>query len=145
MVPFNKRKDVSLKTVSTDPHRFVLQTFVWLAQQQGIENPHIDPLLKKFPGNPTDHVRIENLARAVQGFARSAQINHMFGKGVLAPYANEQDFLAAFVGRYEEKAFADVASSKREKAITPQGMARAEADRQKILTGLDMVKGYFDV
>jgi hypothetical protein len=37
----------------------------------------------------------------------------------------------------------DVAGKTRDKAQTPDAIARANADREKILKGLDMVKGLF--
>ena len=37
----------------------------------------------------------------------------------------------------------DVAGKKRDKAQTPEAIARAEQDRQKILAGLKQVKAYF--
>jgi hypothetical protein len=54
-----------------------------------------------------------------------------------------QDFMNKFLQRYEEKAQIDIAGKKRDKAQTPDAIARANADREKIQKGLDMVKGYF--
>jgi hypothetical protein len=37
----------------------------------------------------------------------------------------------------------DIAGKKRDKATTPDAVARANADREKIQQGLNMVKGLF--
>jgi hypothetical protein len=37
----------------------------------------------------------------------------------------------------------DVNSKKRDKAQTPEAQARAEQDREKVLRGLEQIKGYF--
>ena len=67
----------------------------------------------------------------------------MFGHGDLANFASAQDFLQKFLQRYDEKAQIDIAGKKRDKASTPEAVARAKQDRQKIQQGLDTVKGYF--
>jgi hypothetical protein len=142
-VPFSKQKDTEIVTVSTDPETFVLDTFKYLAQQVGIKNPKVDPLLSSNPGNKLDDVKIANLVKSVKGFAVSAQLNGMFGKGALSKFDSAQDFLNKFLARYEEKAMIDVQGKKRDKAQTPDAIARANADREKILKGLEMVKGLF--
>jgi len=67
----------------------------------------------------------------------------MFGKTDLANFSSAGDFLNKFWQRYEEKAMIDIQGKKRDKAQTPDAVARAEEDRKKILQGLKMVKGYF--
>jgi hypothetical protein len=142
-VPFTKQKGTQIVTVSTDPETFVLDTFKYIAQQMGIKNPKVDSMLSRFPGNKLDDVKIANLVNSVKGFANSAQANSMFGQGVLAKFDSAQDFLNKFLSRYEEKAMIDVQGKKRDKAQTPDAIARANADREKILKGLDMVKELF--
>ena len=39
----------------------------------------------------------------------------------------------------------DVNAKKRDKAGTPEAKARAEADRDKVLSGLESVKGLFNL
>lgn len=80
---------------------------------------------------------------AVKGFARSVELNGMFGNGDFANFDSAEDFLNKFLARYEEKAQIDIAGKKRDKAQTPDAIARANADREKIQKGLDMVKGLF--
>lgn len=142
-VPFSKQKDVEVITVTTDPSKFILDTFRYLAQQQGIKQPKIHPLLKKFSGNDINDVRIKKLVNAVKGFAQSAEMNGMFGLGDLAKFDSAADYLNKFWDRYKEKAMIDVEGTKRDKAQTVDALARAENDRNKILQGLDQVQRYF--
>jgi hypothetical protein len=79
----------------------------------------------------------------IKAFAASADMNDMFGQGDLREFSGAQDFIMKFWQRYQEKAMIDVQGKKRDKAQTPDAIARAEADRQKILPGLEQVKGYF--
>jgi hypothetical protein len=142
-VPFSKQKDTKVITVSTNPATFIYDIFMYEAKQLGIDNPQVDPALKKFAGTNIENVRISDLVNGIKAFARSCDMNNMFSQGDLAGFLSGQDFVQKFVQRYEEKAMADVNAKKRDKAATPQAIARAESDRQKVLTGLETVKGYF--
>jgi hypothetical protein len=143
-VPFSKQKGTTVVTVSTEPTTFLLDLFNYLAKQQGIEHPIVDPLLKQYQGLDIDNVKIQNLVNGVKGLARSFTRSRMYGEGELANFADAQEFLQSFVTRYEEKAMLDVNAKKRDKASTPQAIARAEQDKQKVLQGLATVKGYFN-
>ena len=142
-VPFSKQKGTQTVTVSINPNTFVYDMFIYDAKQMGLNNPQVDPLLKQFPGNNPKDVKIATMVNAVKGFARSAELNKMFGKGNFANFTSSEDFLNKFVARYEEKAQIDIAGKKRDKAQTPDAIARANADRESIRKGLDMVKGLF--
>jgi hypothetical protein len=142
-VPFSKQKDTQLQTITTNPTTFIYDTFMYEANQMGIKNPEIDPLLKQFPGTNIDNVKIQNFVNGIKGFARSCELNNMFGQGDLSNFSSADDFIQKFVQRYEEKAMSDVVAKKRDKAATPEARARAEQDRQKVLSGLETVKGYF--
>ena len=142
-VPFSKQKGTQTVTVSTNPQTFIVDVFRYLAQRQKVNDPKIAPMLKQFPGNDTTDVKISKLVNGVKGFAASAQMNNMFGQGDLAEFDSAQDFINKFWQRYQEKAMIDVAGKKRDKAQTPDAIARANADREKILTGLEQVKKYF--
>ena len=142
-VPFSKQKDTQVITVTTNPDTFIYDTFKYEAQQLGIKNPKIDPMLKQFPGNDINNVKISNLVNGVKGFARSCEINKMFGHGDFANFTDAQDFINKFWQRYNEKAQIDIAGKKRDKATTPDAIARAKSDREKIQQGLDMVQGLF--
>lgn len=142
-VPFSKQKNTQVVTVTTSADTFILDTFVYLAQQQGIQDASISPLLKQFPGNDIADVKISKLVQGMKGFAASAQANSMFGRSDLSKFTSSEDFLNKFYQRYEQKAMIDVAGQKRDKAQTPDAIARADQDRKKILQGLNTVKGYF--
>lgn len=142
-VPFSKQKNVQVNTLSTSPDSFVLDIFKHEAKQAGVPNPKVDPLLAKFPGNDPSNVKISNMVNSVKGLAKSIESNNMFGKNDLASFSSADDFIQKFVARYEAKAMDDVNSKKREKANTPEAIARAEADKQKVLSGLEMVKKLF--
>lgn len=142
-VPFSKQKGTKVVTVTTEPASFILDVFRYIAKQQGLRSPQVSDTLKQFSGNDINDVKISKLVNGVKGFAESCELNGMFGKGDLSQYTNAQDFLNKFITRYTEKAMEDVESKKRDKATTPEAKARAEQDRQKVLQGLEMVRGYF--
>jgi hypothetical protein len=142
-VPFSKHKGVQVHTLGTDPKTFIYDIFKYEANQAGVKKPAIDPLLKQFPGNDINNVKISNLVNGVKGFARSCELNRMFGQGDLANFDNAADFIGKFWQRYQEKAQIDIAGKKRDKAQTPEAQARAEQDRLKIQQGLDQVRGLF--
>lgn len=137
-VPFSKQKGTTTKTISINPKTFIYDILKYEAAQAGIENPKVDPLLKQFPGNDINDVKISKLANGIKGLAKSLELNNILGK-----YNSADDFLSQFINNYEAKAMKDVNATKRDKAETPQAKARAEDDKQKVLSGLDMVKGYF--
>jgi len=142
-VPFSKQKGTRTITVSTNPETFILDVFNYEAKQLGISRPQVVPELEQNAGNNIDDVKISRLAAGVKGFARSCELNGMFGQGDLKNFTSAKDFIQKFWQRYEAKAMEDVNSKKRDKAETPQAIARAEQDRQKVLSGLATVKGYF--
>jgi hypothetical protein len=142
-VPFSKMKDTKVVTVTVNPSTFIYDLFEYLAKQMGVKDPKAADLLVQNPGNDINNVKISTLVNGVKGFAQSCQANKMFGQGDLANFSNARDFINKFWARYEEKAMIDVNGKKRDKADTPQAIARADADREKILQGLQTVKGYF--
>lgn len=143
-VPFSKQKGVTLQTLSINPRTFVYDIYKYLHQQiLGKPANQVAPLLKQYPGNNVDDIKIATMVNSVKGFAQSCEMAGLFGKGALQAYSNAEDFLNKFVARYDEKAQIDIAGKKRDKASTPEAIARANADREKIQKGLDMVKGLF--
>ena len=142
-VPFSKQKDTKVVTVTANPRTFIYDIFKYEAEQQNIKNPAVDAMLRQFPGANIDEPKIQHLVNGVRGLAQSFELNNMYGKGDLERYSSAEDFLNQFLQRYEQKAMADVTAKKREKAATPQAIARAKSDREKVLTGLETVKGYF--
>ena len=144
-VPFNKRKDTRTITISIDPVNFILHIFNWIANRQGISNPKIDEELILFSGLKTDMVKISDLVRGIKGFAKSCQINDMFGKGDLMNFTDDNEFITNFINRYTAKAEADINSTKRNKANTHEAISKANSDREKVETGLNMVLKYFTI
>jgi hypothetical protein len=142
-VPFSKQKDTKTVTVSTNPKTWIYDIFKYQAEQMGIDNPTVDPLLKANAGSDIAKVKISVMANGIKGLANSFEANGMFGSGDLAKFSSADDFLAQWMNRYEEKAMLDVTAKKRDKAETPEAKARAESDRKKVLQGLEMVKGLF--
>jgi len=146
-VSFSKQKDVEVQTVTVDPTNYIMDIFRYEYEQITgrplNSQAYIDPMLQQNPGNDINNVKISRLVLGVKGFARSCQKNGLFGQGALANFTDAKDFITKFWQRYEEKAMIDVAGKKRDKAQTPDAIARANADREKILQGLATVKGYF--
>lgn len=137
-VAFTQRKDTEVVTVTTNPKTFVADILKYLKK-----DAIIDPLLKQYPGVNTDEVKISYLVNAVKGLAKSFEVNNMYGQGPLAEFTSAEDFLSKFWARYSEKAMNEINSAKRDKASTPEAIARAEEDKRKVLQGLEMVKGLF--
>ena len=146
-LPYTKtRKDYNLVTLTTDVTHFVRDIFdheYELITGRDPSTAKVDPLLANHPGSDLEDIKISNLVNAVKGLAGSFEANGMYGKGDLAGYANATDFLNKFWAIYEGKAMKDINASKRDKAETPEAKARAQADKDKILKGLKMVKGLF--
>lgn len=141
-VAFTRHKGTKVYTIATNPSTFILDIYNFLCKRQGV-TPEPSTLLKSNAGLNTQDVKISGLVNGVKGFAESAEASGLFGNDLLAGYSGARDFIARFFARYEEKAMNDVNSAKRSKAETPDAIARAEADRQKILSGLDMVRQLF--
>jgi hypothetical protein len=143
-VPFSKQKGTETITVTTEPETFLIDILMYEAEQQGIPHPIINPRLRRFKGASLDNIKIQDLVEGVKGLAHSFGANMMYGEGDLANFEDGDDFLNKFIARYEQKAMLDVNAAKRDKAQTPQAIARAEQDKQKVLSGLATVKGYFN-
>lgn len=145
-VPFNLRKDVTVHTLSIDPTTFVLDIFHYLAKEQNITNPIIDPLLLEYPGERLDEIKIVTLVNSIKGLAKSIEANQMFKNitflqdATIDQIKDSNDFLKAFWIKYESKAMKDINSEKRDKKETPEAILRAENDVKRILSGLEMVK-----
>lgn len=146
-VSFSKQKGTQTITVSTNPDMFIRDIFNYeyekITGKPVNERIKVDPLLARFSGANLDDPKIAGLVNGVKGLARTFELYRLYGQGDLAQFASAQDFLARFQARYEEKAMIDLAGKKRDKAETPDAKARAEKDKEKILNGLQMVKGLF--
>ena len=138
------RKNYELVTVSTDIENFVSDIFKHEAELQGISKPKIDRLLQQHPGANIQVIKINDLVNAVQGLAKSFELNDMYGKGDLSNYSSSDEFIRSFKELYIKKAEKDIGAAKRDKAETPEAKARAEDDRKKVAQGLKMVLGLFN-
>jgi hypothetical protein len=137
------RKGYELHTIARDIKRWILDLFLHEAAEAGIQNPRIDPLLKANPGVDTANVNTERLVNGIKGFARSCELNSMFGQGDLEQYSSADDFIQTFVARYVEKSQHAISAPKRDKASTPASKARAVKDREALSSGLEYVKKLF--
>lgn len=144
-VPFSKQKGVKIHTLSMDPRNFLADILRHEAKsiKGAIDDPPMDPLLAANPGIDPNNVQIKNMVDGIKGLVASLEQNGLFGQGNLSGFEDANDFLGKFMDRYEGKALGDIASAKRDKAMTPEAKARAEADRQKVMSGLKLVKGLF--
>jgi hypothetical protein len=146
-VPFSKQKNTTVVTVSLDPRKFVYDILVYLFSSihgnENIKKMLVDDLLRENPGLDVNNIKIEKLVRAVQGLARSFELNNMYGQGPLKGYQDSADFLDKFWKVYQSKAMTEISSPKRDKAATPEAQARALSDQQRILQGLDIVERLF--
>jgi hypothetical protein len=136
-------KGYQLHTVGTDIKRWILDIFLHEAEEQGIENPKIDPLLKNNPGVDTQNVNVLRLVNGIKGFAKSCELNNMFGQGNLERFNSADDFLSQFLNHYVEKSQHAITAPKRDKASTPASQARAVKDREALSRGLEYVKSLF--
>ncbi len=144
-VPFTSRKNTSVQTISSSPTSFIVDILYYIASQAGIDRKQVklDPQLKSHPGVNTKEVKVAFLAEGVKGLAKSFALNNLYGKGVLKKYQSADEFLQAFMQEYSTKVQNEIASKKRDKASTPEAIARAEHDRQVIQQGLETVMSYF--
>jgi len=146
-VPFSKRKNTNLITITTNPRTFVKDILVYLYKdivgKDQLKMMQIDPLLEQNPGVATKNIKIQVLANAIKGLAKSFELNHMYGKGALSKFNNAQAFITAFINAYTAKANAELNSNKRNKAHTPEAIARAKHELEVIQQGLEMVQSYF--
>jgi len=140
------KKDFELKTLTTNIETFVRDIFDHEYQTitgKDSNTAEVDPLLQKHAGSDLETVKISNLVNAVKGLARSFELNHMYGKGILSDYKDANEWLAKFWEMYEAKAIGAVNAVKRDKAETPEAVARAKADRDAIISGLARIKEMF--
>lgn len=144
-VPFSKKAGVQLVTIAIDPETWIYDVFKNEVQDMGIniEDAIVDPLLMQNTGVNADNVKIEILANGIIGMAKSFESNNMFGKGSLAKFTSAEDFLNKWWDHYQQKAIDSMNSKKYDKAVTPQAIARVKADKENIIKGLEIVKGYF--
>lgn len=140
-------KNYQLVTLTTDIENFTREIFEHefeLARgRPWTKRDPISPLLVQHPGDDISELKIENLVKSIVGLAESFKLNKLYGLGDLTSYKSEDQFLDEFLRQYEAKAVKDLGSAKRDKASTPETIARAERDRNSIQSGLNYVKKLF--
>ena len=134
-VPFSKQKGTEIVTVTTSPTTFIMDILKHLAKLNNMTKIKVDPLLKANQGVNISDVKIATLVKGVVGLARSLEANGLI--------QSSEQFINDFINRYTEKAEIDISSKKRDKAETPQAIERANADREKVRKGLDLVTNLF--
>ena len=139
VVPFSKRKMVTLHTITTDPAHMFEHILSWCAQKP-LQDLKVHPLLKANPGVKWPSPDVHVLIKGIHGLAHSFSLNNLYGKGVLTPYANELEFLNEFWSIYEAKAEFELNNPKRQKAETPSAQERAQRDIQQIKKGLEEIR-----
>jgi hypothetical protein len=142
-VPFSKQKDVTVKTISTNPQTFIYDIFKYLAKEQDLSGTSVTKDLKNNRGVDMSDPKIFKMIDGVVAFADNLQRNDMFGKYSLSNIPNKRAFLNKFLDHYTKKIVKDLEGSKREKASTSQAIERANLDREKITKGLEIVTQYF--
>lgn len=138
VVPFSKRKNTMLHTITTDPDHMFSHILSWCAQKP-LQDLRMHDLLKQNPGVKWPDPDVHVLIKGTHGLAKSFTLNHMWGKGVLSNYANETEFLNEFWNTYQAKAEFEIHNPKRAKAETPEAQARAQRDIASIQSGLDQI------
>lgn len=142
-VPFSKQKNTQIQTITINPDTFLLDIFKYFARQGNLKKAKITKDLTNNSGTNLESPSVSKLISGVKGLANSLQANDLFGKGELSNFSSKDEFLQKFLQRYQEKAVEDLEAKKREKASTPQAIERANKDREKIVSGLAMVKKLF--
>ena len=138
------RKEDRIDTLTTNIERFAYDLLVELFKRiaPGATEIRVSPTLKAHPGLNVKEVKVQDLALAIKGLAESFELNNMYGKGVLADFANKEDFINKFLAHYTNKANEAASATKFDKAQTPEAQARAQDTKNKIAKGVEMVKGY---
>jgi hypothetical protein len=140
------RKNYVLKNASTNIEQFILDILrheYQLITGRDPRSAQVDPLLAANPGVDVANPNIQRLALGIQGLARSFALNDLYGQGDLRPYASAQDFLRAFLERYNAKSQEAITATKFDKAVTPAAQARAQRDKERIAQGTERVNRMF--
>jgi hypothetical protein len=140
------RKNYVLKNASTNIEQFILDILRHEYHDitgQDSSQAQVDPLLAANPGVDIKNPNIQRLAQGIQGLARSFELNQLYGKKDLAPYASAQDFLRAFLERYNAKSQEAITATKFDKAETEAARARAQRDKERIAQGTQRVNQMF--
>jgi hypothetical protein len=145
-VSFNKRKGTELHVLSTDIENFgvdILKAF-YQGEHGTLDGIKVDPELKSYPGLKKSEVKVTDLAHTVKGLAKSFELNGLFGKWGLENYSSAEELTDAFVMQHLKKADAAIKSPKFDKAVGPEGIAKAKKVKAHIAAGADIVRKAFN-
>jgi Putative amidoligase enzyme len=142
-VSFRQSKNTDLVTISKNPKEWALDILRFYANLAGVEDPVITKDLSQHRGSNPDNIRIADTVDAIKGLGHSLEANDLFGRGSLSHIPNYHKYINDIENIYANKINSVINSSKFDKAVEPQAAAKAQSDKQKLQTGLEMVQGLF--
>ena len=135
------RKPDSLEVLSSNMQTFGIDILRWMHDKMDIRDPlRVAPLLKANPGLDTKDIQSKQLTDVIKGLADSFAMNNMYGKFNLANINNRQELIDAFIADFTTKMQTSAASSKFDKAESPEAKAAADATKAKFIKGIDFIK-----
>jgi hypothetical protein len=142
-VSFSKQKDVTLHTITHDPHRMFWDLLEFVSGKP-VSQLHMNGLIQNTPGIRLPRTDVVDMIEGIKGLAQAFEDNQLFGTKYLRSYQNAQEFLNAFWKLYEKKAQDELTNPKRLKAETPAAKERAARDIASIKKGLTHVQTIWD-
>jgi hypothetical protein len=142
-VSFSKQKDVTLHTITHDPHRMFWDLLEFVSGQP-VSQLKLNTLIEKTPGIRLPRADVTDMIEGIKGLAQAFEDNQLFGTKYLHQHKNAQEFLTDFWNVYSKKAQEELLNPKRLKAETPAAKARAARDIDSIKKGLAHVKELWD-
>lgn len=142
-VSFSKQKDVTLHTITHDPHRMFWDLLEFVSGQP-VSQLKLNTLIEKTPGIRLPRADVTDMIEGIKGLAQAFEDNDLYGTKYLHQHKNAQEFLTDFWNVYAKKAQEELLNPKRLKAETPAAKARAARDIDSIKKGLAHVKELWD-
>lgn len=121
VVPFSTQKDVTVNTITLDPHNWARDVAKYFGAKQ------FSDTLRAYPGL-RDESRVTDIVKSIQGLAQTLEDNNVLP----AQYKSAQDLINRVRDIYVEKINKAISSSKFEKAATPDAQARAEKTKKML-------------
>lgn len=120
IVPFRTQK-ADVKTISVNPTTFMIDILKDVVGEDAI----VGELLKKYSGFDTRNVKIENIALAAKGLAKSFELNNAYGKGKLKEFSSPEEFLSKVASVYRAKMEKAISSTKFDKVTSELAIDKA--------------------
>jgi len=143
-VSFRQSKNTELVTVSKNPRGWAVDILKFYSKLSGIDNPEITADLKQHPGSNIEEIRVADTVAAVKALGHSLEANDLFGQGALRHIGSFNQYINDLAGIYTNKITTAINSSKFDKAVEPEAAAKAAKDKEKLRSGLAMVRGLLD-